>query len=576
MSITLRELPLPVKVVASVFLMAVGLGYTSAMVQLHMQDSKSGEAMPTEADVILKFTGKKKRDPNAPPPRPVSRLEVLVTADPPAVIGSSMSAAFTTADRAKGDLKFSTLTQGKSPEVVETVKAHRKGEQMAFQLWINAPEPDRKAAYEADKFVPPTGQMPKDLTPAFKDGDAVKIKSIIDNRCGTCHSKGGEKEDVPLASYDHFAKFLKVDAVAVAGDWVKVEEPISTSKLTQSTHAHLLSFAVLFSLTGLIFACSSYPSVIRCVLGPWVVLAVFADVSLWWLARLCDEWGPLFARGVIITGTLAAVGLTLQITLSLFNMYGWKGKVVIAFLFLLGGGIGGLVIQSQIKPALEAKMNTKQPDAKAPEEKQPDAKEVKNGSDKDDPKGKKDEPKGKGVVPHRPIHDFDRLLTLPVLDEKGKPIPAADIQWGGGPDGSMVPAFFEKDKMFKKVIDDATTPQEAKDKLRAERQAELDAVVAWGRAPEAARKGAYAGNGFDVPALVGKVNPEFVAAGKLKVRSLIEARCVVCHGPEGKQSDYPLDNWEGLSKYLAPLPLPEAPAPVQSKAVDPIPNAKDD
>ena len=575
MSITLRELPLPVKVVASVFLMAVGLGYTSAIVQLHMQDSKSGEAMPTEADVILKFTGKKKRDPNAPPPRPISRLEALVMAETPAVTGSSMSAAFTTEDRAKGDLKFVNLTKGKPPEVVETVKAHRKGEQVAFQLWINSPEAERKAAYEADKLVLPAGQMPKDLTPAFKDGDAVKIKSIIDNRCVTCHSKGGEKEDVPLATYDHLAKFLKVDTAAVTGDWVKVEEPISTSKLTQSTHAHLLSFAVLFSLTGLIFACSSYPSLFRCILGPWVVLAVFADVSLWWLARLSDEWGPFFARGVIISGGVAGLGLALQITLSLFNMYGWKGKIVIALLFLLGGAIGGFVFKSQIKPILDEKANTKPPEVKAPEGKLPDAKESKSSNAKDEPKGKKDEPKGKDAVFHRPIHDIDRVLTLP-MDKDGKFVPLAQIQWGGV-DGGMIAAFLEKDKAFKKVMDDAAAPQEAKDKLRDERGAELDALLLWARAAERAREDGYKGNGFGIPTtLAGKVNPKFITNDKLKVRSLIEARCAVCHSPDGKQSDYPLDNWEGLSKYLVPLPPPEAPAPVQPKGVEPIPKAKDD
>ena len=56
---TLRQLPLPAKLVVSGFLLAVGLGYTAAMVQLHMQDSRSGELMPTMKDVVLKFTGKK-------------------------------------------------------------------------------------------------------------------------------------------------------------------------------------------------------------------------------------------------------------------------------------------------------------------------------------------------------------------------------------------------------------------------------------------------------------------------------------------------------------------------------------
>jgi hypothetical protein len=347
--------------------------------------------------------------------------------------------------------------------------------------------------------------------------------------------------------------------------------------LTQSTHAHLLSFAVLFSLTGLVFACSSWPVWMRCVLGPWVVIAVTADVALWWLARLCDECGPYFAMGIIATGGLAGLGLAAQITLSLFNMYAKKGKAVIAFLFLLAGGIGGLVTLNKIKPELEAKANP--PVEKKPEEKKPDVPPPLLVGD------------GKKVIkveapPYRPIHDFDRLLTLPVLDENGQPLPPAQVQWGGGANGSMVSAFFEKDKAFKKVIDDDATAQEAKDKLRAERQAELEALVAWGRAAEAARAAGYTGNGFDVPpALAGKMNPKFVTDGKLQVRSLIEARCVTCHSPDGKQADYPLDTFEGLSKYLVTFPPPAAdgkgalapqPAPVPPKPADPIPAAKDD
>src|SRR5579872_7124604 len=72
----IRDLPLPPKLVITCFLLAVGAGYTAAMVQLHMQDSKSGEMMPTMQDVILKFTGKKWFETN--PPKPVSKLEKLV------------------------------------------------------------------------------------------------------------------------------------------------------------------------------------------------------------------------------------------------------------------------------------------------------------------------------------------------------------------------------------------------------------------------------------------------------------------------------------------------------------------
>ncbi len=80
-----------------------------------------------------------------------------------------------------------------------------------------------------------------------------------------------------------------------------------------------------------------------------------ADVSLWWLARLCDEWGPYFAMGIIGTGGAAGVGLAFQIVLSLFNMYGAKGKLVILLLFLLAGAGAGLVFVNKIKPGLKEK-----------------------------------------------------------------------------------------------------------------------------------------------------------------------------------------------------------------------------
>ena len=108
MSYTLRDLPLPVKVVASVFLMAVGLGYTSAMVQLHMQDSKSGKPLPTVADVVLKYTGKKWFETD--PPRPVSKLERLVMGsnDANAVFNGtgSMGPAFFSKDQSGGPKNY--------------------------------------------------------------------------------------------------------------------------------------------------------------------------------------------------------------------------------------------------------------------------------------------------------------------------------------------------------------------------------------------------------------------------------------------------------------------------------------
>ena len=76
---SLTGAPLPAKLVVSCFLLAVGGGYTAAMIQLHVQDSKSGKPMPDMHDVVLKYTGKKWFTEE--PPAPESTLVCLITAD---------------------------------------------------------------------------------------------------------------------------------------------------------------------------------------------------------------------------------------------------------------------------------------------------------------------------------------------------------------------------------------------------------------------------------------------------------------------------------------------------------------
>ncbi len=100
----------------------------------------------------------------------------------------------------------------------------------------------------------------------------------------------------------------------------KTSRQMSLESLTQTTHLHLLSFCMLWLLTGVIFAFSSYPRWLRCILAPGVLLAQVADVGCWWLARLPNV-GPYFALTIIGTGTLVGVGLLLQITLGLSDMF---------------------------------------------------------------------------------------------------------------------------------------------------------------------------------------------------------------------------------------------------------------
>jgi hypothetical protein len=131
------------------------------------------------------------------------------------------------------------------------------------------------------------------------------------------------------------------------------------SKLAQTTHAHLLSFAVLFALTGLVIAFSSYPGWLRGVLAPAVLVAQVVDVGCWWLARLDGPTGELFAQTIMVTGGVVGTGLFLQIVLGLFDLFGGTGKVVLLLLFI-GAGVGAAALKQQvIDPQIQAERREK-------------------------------------------------------------------------------------------------------------------------------------------------------------------------------------------------------------------------
>jgi hypothetical protein len=100
---------------------------------------------------------------------------------------------------------------------------------------------------------------------------------------------------------------------------------------------------MLYGLTGVIFAWTSYPGWLRGLLAPLPLVAQVADISCWWLARL----DPFFARAIVFTGGIVALALFLQITLSLFHLFGRAGKVTL-FVLLLGTGMGGYVVKEQV------------------------------------------------------------------------------------------------------------------------------------------------------------------------------------------------------------------------------------
>jgi hypothetical protein len=522
--------------------------------------------MPTMQDVVLKFTGKKWFETD--PPMPISKFEKLVTGPiegAPWNGTGSMAPAFFGRDGGG----FAKLIK-EAPGDKAKIEAERNGEREAVVSWINAPVEVRKKAYDEDKLSAVPDKSPKTITADFKHPDgSIQIKKILFERCERCHSKDGAQSAWPLETYDQIAKYLTVPStvtVKPGGDWVKIEEPIGLEKLTQSTHAHLLSFAMLFSLTGLVFAFTSYPTVVRCVLGPWVLLAIVADVSLWWLARLSPEWGPYFAMGVIGTGGAAGSGLAAQITLSLWNIYGIKGRLVLGLLAVAAGLGVWAVYMNKIGPGLEEKQNAlkakvetaKTPEEIKPEPKPAEKKEPEKKVDLKEPEKKKTETKEPPKVQGK-ISPMEIVLHFPVKGADGKDIPFQAIPFkgvfesGAIQEGGMVRAFLDKDASdFAKAWKDKD--MKTVDSLKPERFSELEALSAWIRQADVERQKSYESDAFPLPpTLVGKpFTREYLAMGKVKVKTLLGDRCVRCHTGGGDGEKFLLESYDQILKLLVP------------------------
>jgi hypothetical protein len=343
----LRDLPFAARLTLAVFLLSVGIGYLSALVQLHFQHATPGALLPTAQNAIDIFHG--------PTSQPESRLVSLILADESMPFNGTgeMSRAFTTRSE---DWKKAVK---KRPEA--QVRKERETERDAVVAWVRGGA-DKKD-YEDDRFVLPPELAGRPLTAAYVVEDsqpcAVKVKSILADRCASCHSPGAGRdanaEQFPLDTYEHLKPFVTV----------KASGAMSLTKLAQSTHVHLLGFAVLYGMTGLILAFSSYPWAIRVLIAPLPLAAQVVDIGFWWLARLDAPWGPTFATCIVYSGQVVALGVFLHIVLGLWDLFGKAGKLVLVLLFAAAAAGGYVAWSKVIDPYMRSE--GQQPAAEAPQ-----------------------------------------------------------------------------------------------------------------------------------------------------------------------------------------------------------------
>lgn len=339
----LRDLSVATRIVIAAFLLSVGVGYFSALVQLHFQGASPGKLLPENKDIVATYHG-----------RPLtSQLERLLVSDEskPFNGSGSMRAAFTTRSgglpRAVKDKAKEMDLDVKQPDgyrrARQEVFRERDGERLVLLDWIRKGA-DQKA-YDDDSYARTPQLASHPISDKFLNDDGVKtvkIRSILEDRCVRCHGEGvgGPAADFPLDTYERVHAYCELETVGGG---------MSLVKLAQTTHVHLLGFAMLYGLTGMIFTFSSWPGWLRLVVGPLPLIAQVVDISLWWFSRTDAR----LAQYIQITGAIVAVSLFLQIMLSLFDLFDKKGKVIMALVIVLGC-VGGYTLQrSYIGPYLE-------------------------------------------------------------------------------------------------------------------------------------------------------------------------------------------------------------------------------
>jgi mono/diheme cytochrome c family protein len=305
---------------------------------------------------------------------PASVMERLLTAPETKVFSGegTMVPAFTT--KSAGWKKDLQAARKDSKECEQTLRQEREGERRALLEWVRAGAPEQ--AWKDDRFVLSRELADHALTEDYvvkDEGDkpamprAVKVQTLFTDRCIRCHAATGganaKARKIPLEQYEQVKAYCEEERPAdpsstAAEPRVRIQSLIrdrcvrchtaegsandkaakcpldsyerlavytspATSggmpirELAQTTHVHLLGLSILFTLTGLVFSFTSFPLWVRAVFGPFPLLAQIADISCWWLARL----DPLFAKAIVATGALVALGLSIQIVGSLLSMF---------------------------------------------------------------------------------------------------------------------------------------------------------------------------------------------------------------------------------------------------------------
>lgn len=267
----LRDLPASVRLVVSVFIALIGVGFLFAQANIyhrhHLADGKVGL---TFDDLRIIYHGIEVPADETGSPVATSRMLDMV--------------------RPGGDMR-KNLEQGGLPEITSLV------------AWLESGAP------ESTFDSPPAGE-PSGVAP----------RRVIARRCLRCHNaEDGEKADTPYGpdifevDYQLVALMarpqLSESADADAKPGVRMIGPQTIAHLVLITHVHMLSIPVFTLIVYVLFLTADFPVRLGRLVGPVPMLALVFDFASWWLARFSEG----FLIMLMVAGGAYAVSLAIQL-----------------------------------------------------------------------------------------------------------------------------------------------------------------------------------------------------------------------------------------------------------------------
>lgn len=275
--LVLADFTLPAKVLLTLFLAIIGLGYFAALLNIyeHHHNADQNPALGL-GDLRRVYHGLDK--------------EVTVTT----AVDSEMLHEV----RPDGGMRKS-LEKGGEPAVRTLI------------AWLEMGAPQ-------DRFMQAGLVQPGDPSP----------QQVIRNQCIRCHAAGGRKADLPYAaSADAEPEYALVSKVALppAGKTTTQRKmvhlpPMSFAELVQVTHVHILSIPVFTLIVGGLFLMTGLPYIVKLVLAPLPMLAILMEIASWWLAR------PLEPFVLVIAAAGAVFGISYGLQIICIAISLWFGR----------------------------------------------------------------------------------------------------------------------------------------------------------------------------------------------------------------------------------------------------------